>query len=142
MKKIVKNNMGDDSMKINDLYEVNILNEKAKLLLNNSIDNDFYDFYFENGADWLKTNKKKIEEDFNNNVEKMKFDIIVNSNLDERITLIKSLKNDTIEEFENYICLPTKSERKYLKELKKVFKEFKTIDDDYLLVNYFNRICR
>lgn len=51
-------------MKIKDLLKFNILDEMASTCLNKRIDDNFYDFYFEKGIDWLMKNKDKIINDF------------------------------------------------------------------------------
>lgn len=85
------------------IRKINILKEKASILLNNRINDIFYDYYFEKGDDWLLNNEDKINKDFINNIKKLKFEIILNSNLEERNKLIIDLKNASIEEFSNYI---------------------------------------
>lgn len=124
--------------KIKNLYSLNILNEKCKILLNNSnkLKNeiqDFYDFYFLNSLDWLIKNQDKINNDFNNNLDKIKFDIVF-SNLDERVNIILNIKD--IEEFEEYIS--SKSDF----DLQIKFNKFANIKDDYLKLKYFDSIKR
>ena len=131
-------------MKINKLHEVNILNTKAGILVNHHTDEDFYDYYFENEISWLLDNKEKIEDDFSKNIDKLKFDIILNTNLDERIDLILSLKKTSIEEFSNYInYIPfSKLDRKSKSQVTKYFEEFKSIKDTHDTIIFFERICR
>lgn len=131
-------------MKINKLHEINILNTKAGILVNHHIDEDFYDYFFENELNWLLENKDKIENDFNKNIDKLKFDIILNTKLDERIDLILSLKNASIEEFSNYInYIPFATlDKKSKSQVTKYFDEFKSIKDNHDAVRFFERICR
>lgn len=131
-------------MKINNLYKINNLNEKAGMLLNHNIDNDFYDFYMNNEINWLIENEDKINKDFTNNINELKFDIILNSNLDERINLIVELKKASVEEFSNYIShIPFESLKKEEKKnIEKVFEKFNKIDDNYDLIKYFDSVCR
>lgn len=125
--------------KIKNLYSLNNLNDKCKILLNNSnklsddINPDFYDFYFLNSLDWLIENQKKINNDFYNNLDKLKFDVIF-SNLDERVNIILNIKD--IEEFEEYIS--SKSDF----DLQIKFNKFTNIKDDYLKLKYFDSIKR
>lgn len=124
--------------KIKNLYSLNILNEKCKILLNNSnkltdINLEFYDFYFLNNLDWLIENQDKINNDFNNNINKMKFDIVY-SNLDERVNIILNIKD--LDEFAEYIS--SKSDF----DLQIKFNKFANIKDDYLKLKYFDRIKR
>lgn len=127
--------------KIKNLYSLNILNEKCKILLNNNINPDFYDFYFLNNLDWLIENQDKINQDFYNNLDKIKFDVIF-SNLDERVNLILNIKD--LDEFAKCICF---APLKFLKKRKqneiiKQFNEFNNINNDYLKLKYFDRIKR
>lgn len=131
-------------MTIDNLYKINNLNEKAGMLLNHNIDNDFYDFYMNNEINWLIENEDKINKDFTNNINELKFDIILNSDLDERINLIVELKKASVEEFSNYInhisFESLKKEDK--KNIEKVFEKFNKIDDNYDLIKYFDSVCR
>lgn len=124
--------------KIKNLYSLNILNEKCKILLNNSnkltdINPDFYDFYFLNNLDWLIENQDKINNDFKNNLDKIKFDVIF-SNLDERVNIILNIKD--LEEFAEYVS--SKSDF----DLQIKFNKFANIKDDYLKLKYFDMIKR
>lgn len=120
------------------------LNEKAKLLLNNRIDDEFYDFYMTKGEDWLLNNQEKIESDYNNNIDKMKFDIILNTKLEDRNKLIYNLVNSDIEEFSKYInYIPyIILNNKDKKEIEKKFNIFKNFEKDEERINYFDTICR
>ena len=131
-------------MKINKLHEINILNTKAGILVNHHIDEDFYDYYFENDISWLLDNKAKIENDFNKNIDKLKFDVILNTNLDERLDLILSLKKASIEEFSSYInYIPfARLGKKSKNQVTKYFEDFKNIKDNHDTVVFFERICR
>lgn len=127
--------------KIKNLYSLNVLNEKCKILLNNNINPDFYDFYFLNGLDWLIKNENKINQDFYNNLDKIKFDVIF-SDLDERVNIILNIKD--LDEFAKCICF---APLKFLKKRKqneiiKQFNEFNNINNDYLKLKYFDRIKR
>ena len=128
-------------MKVNDLTKLNRLAKISGILLNNNIDNDFYDYYFEHDLSWLFDNEKKIEKDFQDNINKLKFDVILNSNLDERTKLILSI-ND-IEEFSNYISIVPFSflKKRTRNKISKLFDEFMTLDN-YEKVVMFDRICR
>lgn len=127
--------------KIKNLYSLNILNEKCKILLNNNINTDFYDFYFLNDLDWLIENQDKINNDFKNNLDKIKFDVIF-SNLDERVNIILNIKD--LEEFTQYISIaPLKFlKKRKQKEILKQFNEFNNINNDYLKLKYFDSIKR
>ena len=109
--------------KIKNLYSLNILNEKCKILLNNSnkLQNEIQDFY--------------------NNLDKMKFDIVF-SNLDDRIKLILNIKD--LEEFTQYISIaPFKFlKKKRQDEILKQFNEFSKIKNQYKKIKYFDRIKR
>ena len=124
--------------KIKNLYSLNILNEKCKILLNNSNKlnseiQDFYDFYFLNDLDWLIKNEDKINQDFYNNLDKMKFDIVF-SNLDDRVNIILNITD--LEEFAEYVS--SKSDF----DLQIKFYKFANIKDDYLKLKYFDSIKR
>ncbi len=136
--------MEENRMKIQDLYKINILDRKAALLLNNNIDNSFYDNYMFKDLEWLLENQNKIESDFNNNIDKLKFDIILNSNLDERINLIINLKNGTIEEFSNYInYIPYQNlDQKDKNDMMSLFYEFRKINDTHELIEFFEKFRR
>ena len=127
--------------KIKNLYSLNVLNEKCKILLNNNINPDFYDFYFLNNLDWLIENKDKINQDFYNNLDKIKFDVIF-SNLDDRIKLILNIKD--LEEFTQYISIaPFKFlKKKRQNEILKQFNEFSKIKNQYKKLKYFDSIKR
>lgn len=127
--------------KIKNLYSLNILNEKCKILLNNNINPDFYDFYFLNSLDWLIKNEDKINQDFYNNLDKIKFDVIF-SNLEDRIKLILNIKD--LEEFTQYISIaPFKFlKKKRQNEILKQFNEFSKIKNQYKKIKYFDSIKR
>lgn len=131
-------------MKISELTKINTLNEKATLLCNARCDENFYDFYFKKPIEWLLENENKINDDYNNNIDKLKFDIILNTNLDDRCNLILSLKNGTVEEFCNYVNFIPYESLKTAEQNKvtKLYDEFKSIDDDYNSIKYFESICR
>ena len=119
------------------------LNEKAKLLLNNRIDDEFYDFYMMKGDEWLFNNQEKIENDYNNNIEKMKFDIILNTKLEDRNKLICDLVNSDIEEFAKYInYIPyIVLNKKEQEKIDNKFEYFKSLNGQER-VDYFDTICR
>lgn len=132
--------------KIKNLYSLNILNEKCKILLNNSnkltnINPEFYDFYFLNDLDWLIKNENKINQDFYNNLDKIKFDVIF-SDLDERVNIILNIKD--LDEFAKCICFaPLKFlKKRKVNEIIKQFNEFNNINNDYLKLKYFDKIKR
>ena len=130
-------------MIISDLYKLNRLKEISSILLNNKIEPDFYDYYFNNSLNWLLDNQEKIENDLKNNIEKLKFDIIF-SKLEERFELILSLQNATIDEFSKYIdFIPFNvlKKRKQQQIIKK-FETFKSLTNDYEKIEYFKKICR
>ena len=79
--------MGND-LKINDLVKINILEKRCEILLNCRIDDRFYDYYMFNKINWLLENEDKINNDYFNNLDKIKFDVILNSNLNERFNSI------------------------------------------------------
>lgn len=70
-----KENLKRRSVKIKDLYLILVLDELASANLNNAIDPEFYDYYFNNGFNWLINNGKIIINDFFDNINKMKFEI-------------------------------------------------------------------
>ncbi len=133
--------------KIKNLYSLNNLNDKCKILLNNSnklsddINPDFYDFYFLNSLDWLIENQKKINNDFYNNLDKLKFDVIF-SNLDERVNIILNIKD--LDEFAQYVSIaPFKFlKKKRQNEVLKQFNEFIKIKNQYKKIKYFDSIKR
>ena len=61
-------------MKINQLYVLNLLNEMASAMLNHGVDNEFYNYYFEENLSWLLDNREKIINDVVNNYDKLEFD--------------------------------------------------------------------
>ena len=63
------------SIKIKDLWLILVLDDLASANLNNAIDPEFYDYYFNNGFNWLINNGKIIINDFFDNINKMKFEI-------------------------------------------------------------------
>ena len=65
------------NMKINELDKINELNEMASILINNGIDNKFYEIYMFNDVNWLLENEEKIRSDYENNKYKCKFYILV-----------------------------------------------------------------
>ena len=124
--------------KIKNLYSLNVLNEKCKILLNNSNKlnseiQDFYDFYFLNNLDWLIENQDKINSDFYNNIDKMKFDIVF-SNLEDRVNIILNITD--LEEFTEYVSCKSDF------DLQIKFNKFANIKDDYLKLKYFDSIKR
>lgn len=122
-------------MKIKDLYELNTLHTKAGLLLNNGVNNEFYDLFSWKDLGWLIENKERIEEDFNNNIDKLKFDIIVNTNLSERVDLIINLAYESIDEFCKYMGY-VKYEHANKKERAKIEKSF----EKFKSKSEFNRL--
>lgn len=130
-------------MKIEELYELNLLGEKCKLLCNNEINDEFYGFYFKNDLEWLYDNKKRIEDDFKNNKEKMLFDVILNSKFIDNTYEILSLKKKSIEEFAKFVTfIPWNIlSKKEKNNIEKKFNEFKKKDDS-LAYNYFQSIKR
>lgn len=131
-------------MQIVELQKINKLNEKALLLLNNKINVSFYNYFMFNSVEWLIENQEKIEKDFNENMEKLEFYIIMSNDFDERVILINNLKKKGIEEFSRYItsCPFENITSKYMNELKIKYDLFKSIHDDYQTVLYFDRIRR
>lgn len=127
------------------LFKINELREKCRWLCNHSIDQKFYDFWFKNEIDFLFNNQEKIEKDFKNNINKMKFDIILNTKFHEdlRYQLILTLKKVDIEEFSNYVdYIPFKIlNKKTKKKIENQFEKFKNLSDweAYL---YFEQIKR
>ena len=127
---------------INSIYSSLFFEFKLNIeLLNNNNNPDFYDFYFLNNLDWLIENKDKINQDFYNNLDKIKFDVIF-SNLDDRIKLILNIKD--LEEFTQYISIAPfkflKKKRQY--EILKQFNEFSKIKNQYKKIKYFDSIKR
>lgn len=127
--------------KIHGLYDLNRLNEKCRILLNNHINDEFYECYFLNNLDWLIENQEKISNDFSNNLYKIKFDVIF-SDLDDRVNLILNIKD--LEEFAGYVYfIPFKILKKRKQnKIKKMFTEFQNIKDDYDKLKYFDSIKR
>lgn len=133
------------NINIEDLYILNQLKEKCSMLTNLKIDQEFYDYYFKNEIDFLLKYREKIERDFKDNLDSLKFDIILNSKFHEDLKnkLILSLKKDDLYDFNNYINyipfdLLKKSEKN---KLENQFKKFKKLNDWESLV-YFERIKR
>lgn len=128
-------------MKIENLEKINVLQEKCHLLY--PIDS-FYDKYWKNDIEWLIINEERINNDFEKNKSKFKFDIILNCKFINNTSEILSLKNASIEEFSNYICfVPFKmSHKKEQSYVMKKFDIFKSISDEWSSVEYFNRIKR
>ena len=127
------------------LFKINELREKCKLLCNQSIDREFYDFYFKKGIDFLFENREKIERDFEDNINDLKFDIILNTKFHEELKnkLILSLKKEDLYNFNNYVnFIPFDLLKKSEKiKLENQFKNFKKLDDWESLV-FFERIKR
>lgn len=119
------------------------LKVKTGLLLNNRVDDEFYDFYMIKGNEWLLNNQERIENDYNNNIEKMKFDIILNTKLEDRNELIDNLVNNDIQEFSKYIdYVPYLIlDKKEKKEIENKFNYFKTLNKQERVI-YFDTICR
>ena len=61
-------------MQIKYLYVLNLLNEMASAMLNHGVDNEFYNYYFEENLSWLFDNREKIINDVVNNYDKLEFD--------------------------------------------------------------------
>lgn len=132
-------------IKIEELYTLNQLKEKCSLLNNLKIDEEFYNYYFKNEINFLLKFKEKIERDFKDNINDLKFDIILNSKFHEDLKnkLILNLKKEDLYDFNNYINyipfdLLKKSEKN---KLENQFNKFKKLNDWESLV-YFERIKR
>lgn len=132
-------------IKIEDLCIINELKEKCSLLNNLKIDEEFYNYYFKNEINFLLKFKEKIERDFKDNINDLKFDIILNSKFHEDLKnkLILSLKKEDLYDFNNYINyipfdLLKKSEKN---KLENQFNKFKKLNDWESLV-YFEQIRR
>ena len=128
-------------MKILDIDDLYILEKKASILLNRSIEPSFYDYFSQKPIEWLIENREKIEKDFADNLQKIKFYVIMNPDLYERNKLILELQNADIEEFSNYInFIPYHIlKEKEKKRIQKIFEKFKSIKDDYLKICYFDK---
>ncbi len=132
-------------IKIEDLCIINELKEKCSLLNNLKIDEEFYNYYFKNEINFLLKFKEKIERDFKDNINDLKFDIILNSKFHEDLKnkLILSLKKEDLYDFNNYInFIPFDMLKKSEKnKLENQFNKFKKLNDWESLV-YFERIRR
>lgn len=132
-------------IKIEDLCIINELKEKCSLLDNLKIDEEFYNYYFKNEINFLLKFKEKIERDFQDNLDSLKFDIILNSKFHEDLKnkLILSLKKEDLYDFNNYInFIPFDMLKKSEKnKLENQFNKFKKLNDWESLV-YFERIRR
>lgn len=125
-------------MKIYELAKINMLHQKASCLLNAGIDLDFYDLFSTKEVAWLLENRRKIEKDFFNNKNNIKFLIIMNTTLPEREELILSI--NTLEEFNNYINIaPFKFLRKRVQnKTVKLFNEFMKLSG-YKRITFFEK---
>ncbi len=128
-------------MKISDIEELAILEKKASILLNKSIEPSFYNYFFQKPIEWLIENKGKIEKDFADNLQKIKFHVIMSSNLCERNALILELQDSNIEEFADYINFVPFNILKECekKRIQKIFEKFKGIKNEYLKICYFDK---
>lgn len=61
-------------MEIKYLHVLNLLNEMASAMLNHRVDDEFYNYYFEENFGWLFDNREKIINDVINNYDKLEFD--------------------------------------------------------------------
>ena len=133
-----------NDLKINDLVKINTLEKRCEILLNCRIDDQFYDYYMYNKLNWLLENEDKINNDYFSNLksDRVKFEVILNSNLNERFDLVLTI--DSLEEFAKYISfIPFKLLKKRDRNaVEKMYNNFISFEDKFLKVNYFNKISR
>lgn len=132
------------TIKISELELLNELDQKCSILSKHHIDDEFYCFYAVKNINWLIDNKDKIITDFEQNTDKLKFDIILNSTLSERNKLVMELKNVNVQDFSIYIDYLSydsmNSKRK--KSIDEMFECFKKKESEYDSIIFFDRICR
>lgn len=123
-------------IKIDELYEIEILKEMCSKMVNVKIKTEFYDYYFLNSLDWLLKNKEKITNDFESNLNKMRFDILVNSyNLYSKygLMILKQVLKEGKEELKKYINLD------YI-TIDEAYNNLIAKKSDYARFKYFTRI--
>lgn len=121
-------------MKIKDLYDLERLNEMCSMLLNRGIDDEFYDYFMLKDLSWLLENEEKITNDFENNIEKMRWDILLNSKIINDIygyEALDSLLKDGIEKLSKYL------NNEYYDKADEVYNKLINTKDDYLKMAYF-----
>ena len=121
-------------MKIKDLYDLERLNEMCSMLLNRRIDAEFYDYFMLKDLSWLLENEEKITNDFENNIEKMRWDILLNSKIINDIygyEALDSLLKDGVEKLSKYL------NNEYYDKADEVYNKLINTKDDYLKMAYF-----
>lgn len=121
-------------MKIKDLYDLERLNEMCSMLLNRRIDDEFYDYFMLKDLSWLLENEEKITNDFENNIEKMRWDILLNSKIINDIygyEALDSLLKDGVEKLSKYL------NNEYYDKADEVYNKLINTKDDYLKMAYF-----
>lgn len=121
-------------MKIKDLYDLERLNEMCGMLLNRRIDVEFYDYFMLKDLSWLLENEEKITKDFENNIEKMRWDILLNSKIINDIygyEALDSLLKDGVEKLSKYL------NNEYYDKADEVYNKLINTKDDYLKMAYF-----
>ncbi len=121
-------------MKIKDLYDLERLNEMCSMLLNRRIDDEFYDYFMLKDLSWLLENQEKITNDFENNIEKMRWDILLNSKIINDIygyQALDSLLKDGVEKLSKYL------NNEYYDKADEVYNKLINTKDDYLKMAYF-----
>lgn len=121
-------------MKIKDLYDLEKLNEMCGMLLNRRIDDEFYDYFMLKDLSWLLENQEKITNDFENNIEKMRWDILLNSKIINDIygyQALDSLLKDGVEKLSKYL------NNEYYDKADEVYNKLINTKDDYLKMAYF-----
>lgn len=119
-------------MKINKLNKINELNEMASALLNNGIDNKFYDYYMLNVVNWLLENEEKIRSDYENNKYKCKFYILVCQNLLDKSKVLNKVIAMGKEELQKYISSEF--------NIDEVYSKLSKTKDDYNKLLYFEKV--
>ena len=121
-------------MKIKDLYDLERLNEMCSMLLNRGIDDEFYDYFMLKDLSWLLENEEKITNDFENNIEKMRWDILLNCKIINDIygyEALDSLLKDGVEKLSKYL------NNEYYDKADEVYNKLTNTKDDYLKMAYF-----
>lgn len=129
-------------MKIRDLHKINELAVKVELMVNHQINTELYDHFCDKEINFLLENSNEIENDFKDNISKLTFDIIMETDLEERVDLILDIKN--VEEFTKYMSIiPFEALSKAGKrEMNLAFESFKKMSTNYLKLRFFDQFAR
>ena len=128
-------------MKISDLWILNELNEKCRLMVLYNIDNDFYDYYMDNGVEWLITNSPKIEKDFFEHEHEFTFEILINCKYIDKTRTLKRVLAEGKEELSKYVRNGLYNSETLNYDLDEMYNKLIKFDD-YNKTVYFEHIKR